>query len=133
MRKDHSINTQLRLTQEIALIGISAVIGVVITLAIPFICALLVVSGNMSESLIDGMSVGICAVGAVSAGFFSARVIGRRALLTGIVTGSFLFIILVVLGALFLEGLFPQNGVLPILISSVLGGTLGSVAGAMLK
>ncbi len=133
MSKDRFASESLRLTQEIALIGVSALIGAVITLAIPFVWALLISSGTLSETATKALAIGACVIGALSAGLISARAIGRRALLTGIITGLCLFLILVVLGALFLEGIFPQNGVLPMLISSVLGGAFGSIAGAMLK
>ncbi len=113
--------------------GVSALIGAVITLAVPFVWAWLISSGTLSEGSAKALVIGSCVIGALVAGLISARAVGRRALVTGIITGLCLFLILVVLGALFLEGIFPQNGVLPMLISSVIGGAFGSIAGAMLK
>jgi len=109
------------------------VIGLTITFVLLLVSAVMTSSGVISETLVDVVIGIITSVGACAAGFLAVMRLKKQALLTGVITGVVFFLLLVLLGALFLKGVLPEKGIVPILVSAVLGATLGGVAGAMLR
>ena len=133
MRRGNTKQAEMSLIQSLTMMTAGAVTGIVTTLIILLLCAYLVVAGTIPETAIGSITAVVCGIGALLAGFLAAKGVGKFALVTGIVTGAIYFVVLVVLGALFLEGLFPQKNVIAVLAGSVVGAALGSIAGAMLR
>ena len=133
MRKETQTAAPLGILQGIALMTAGAVTGLIVALAGLLVCAFLTASGNIPEKMMDAVTAVVCAVGAAVSGYLGAKSVGKRALPTGLVTGVVYFLILVILGALFLKGLLPEDGILAILIASITGASLGSIAQAVLQ
>ena len=133
MRNETQSTAASGLLQYTALMTAGAVTGLILTLAGLLLCAFLTAAGTIPESAMRFVTAVACAVGACVSGFLGAKSIGKRALVIGLVTGVVFFLILVILGALFLEGLFPKDGVVMILLASIIGAALGSVLQATLK
>jgi len=133
LRKERTQGADPGIMPRLALIITGAVIGLILTLAVLLACAFLTASGSIPETMVGAVTAAVCSLGAGAAGFLAARSVGKQAMVTGFFAGVVYFLMLVILGALFLEGIFPQTGVVPILLAAVLGATLGGVASAMLQ
>ncbi len=108
----------------------SLVMGLVLSVVLLLVLAMAISGGGLSQNLISGGSWAAGAAGALLSGFSMARRMGARALVTGFMTGLIFFAVLFLLGIVFLFRLAPMQNPLPILLCSLLGGTLGGLLGA---
>lgn len=111
--------------------SIFAGIGLSLTLGAVFFAAVLVSKGRIDGTGLPLFCAAASGIGALSAGFLSARKIRRRAAVTGLIAGTIFLSLLVILGAVF----FPQLSLgagfsrpcIAVLTGSLAGGILSAV------
>jgi len=114
-------------------IAVSAAIGLTVTLLLLFFAALLISGSVVDYTWNVWMTAGGCVLGTLVGGFLSARAAGRRVLLIGLLTGFLYYLVLLIAGSLFFARILPDNGVIAMLASSLIGGALGGLLASGLR
>ncbi len=114
-------------------IGIGIIFGLLVCVLLLLLASFGVSRGFIPESAAKATTLACCFLGAFSCALISARRIRARYLLTGLTAGLAFFIVLYLLGAILFSRAAPASGAGSILLSSVIGGVAGAVAGANIK
>ena len=109
--------------------SVFAAIGLSITLGAVFFAAVFVAKGSIDGAKLPLFCTASAGVGALLAGFLSARKIRRRAAVTGLCAGAVFLCLLVLLGAVF----FPQLSLGAGFLRPCIAVLTGSLAGGILS
>lgn len=108
-----------------------AVFGILIMLALTVLFSILMVSNDMSQSILVVLSGIACSLGAFSAGFAAAKKFKSRGFLIGALSALLIFLLILALG-LILSNPITLNAAIK-LILVVLFGSIGGIMGINIK
>lgn len=114
-------------------IGVGILFGLIVCVLLLLLASFGVSRGFIPESAVKTATLACCFIGAFISALISTRRIRERFLLTGLSSGLLFFVALYLLGAMLFARAVPANGAAGILLSSVIGGVVGAVAGANIK
>jgi len=110
------------------LTGISAGFGILLTICIFLLLALIMTARDIPHSAVGPMAVTAVAAGSLFAGYLSSKLLGEKGLLAGAAAGGmiFIFILLSSLAAgSFYLGFQAALRLVTILLAAVVGGVAG--------
>lgn len=108
----------------------AALAGLITTLVLMFICAILVQRGALPETFITPLALACLAIGSAVAALLSARRAPGGKFLWALGAGALVFLILLVGGALLLRQPVHMLRIVVSLLCMLVGAALGGFAGA---
>lgn len=107
-------------------------VAIVFTVAVFAVAALLIAYTNVSENSIPVISVATETIGACISGYSTAKSLGRKGFLTGLLSGVSYILIIWIIAALAGSGFYFNKHFFSMLALSTLGGAIGGVLGVNL-
>lgn len=131
MRYDNkSTGKDSDLVSSIKAIVIGTSVGALACIAFLFLFSFIIVRTNsLPGSLIEGMVIAICAIGAFLAGYVAVRIYKSKGMLYGMAAGLLLFLIILLCSSIILKGgtitmMAFIKGILMVLLGAI-GGIFG--------
>ena len=123
----------IKYVKKLLFIIIGAALGLVFCIIILIAFTFLVNSGVVPQDLMYKTAVFGCFIGACAGSQFTIRKNRTKALLMGVATGLFLYLFLMIIGAMLYEDFSLGNGGLGLFIAASAGGVLGGFIGSREK